>query len=218
MQRKTWRHKIYWAEAARGRLWNSCQRGASEWVAGGLAPGTPNEESLPACLSIQPHQLIWSLSDWQTRGALIGTRGHTHTHKEEGNTRVNRCVPVCAWKGMIMFMFWEGVGGNIEVSCLWQFETVINIQFKTCVMSLKLNFFLIFWCTWKDETEETTAVHLSPCNIAFLSHCPVLSTHSAHTQACAHTNRCHHRCSFKLIISGTASLWCGVLSWLCNAP
>lgn len=97
MQGKTWRHKIYWVEAARGRPWSSCQRGAGEWVAGGLAPGTPNEESLPACLSIQPHQLIWCLADWQTRGGLNGHLG-PHKHTEGGNIALNRCVCVLAWE------------------------------------------------------------------------------------------------------------------------
>lgn len=84
------------AVAAAAARWNCCQRGSGEWVAGGLAPGTPNEESLPACLSIWPHQLIWSLPDWQTTGrggALMGTWGHTY--KQNRNFLLNVCV--CAW-------------------------------------------------------------------------------------------------------------------------
>lgn len=68
--------------------------GAGEWVAGGLAPGTSNEESLPACLSIWPHQLIWCLPDWQTGGANGHLGPHTHTHREDGDL-LNRCDCAC---------------------------------------------------------------------------------------------------------------------------
>lgn len=80
--------------------------GAGEWVAGGLAPGTSNEESLPACLSIWPHQLIWCLPDWQIGGGANGHLGpHTHTHTEESSCEgviVHRRVRV------VMFIFCEG--------------------------------------------------------------------------------------------------------------
>lgn len=58
-----------------GAGYETCLGGAGEWVAGGLAPGIPNEESLPAGLSIQPHQLIWSLPDWHTTRGLNGHLG-----------------------------------------------------------------------------------------------------------------------------------------------
>lgn len=58
LQFKPFEHNIYWEKTDRGRLW----RGAGEWVAGSLAPGTSNEES--SCLFIDPAVSADLILDW----------------------------------------------------------------------------------------------------------------------------------------------------------
>lgn len=66
--------------------------GRRRWVAGGLAPGTPNEESQPDCASILQHQLIWRLPEWRLGG---GGGGCTHLEAQQ----------LCAFLPVLIFRF-----------------------------------------------------------------------------------------------------------------